>query len=166
MPNRLQILLAEDDDQDVLLLRRAFEDAGVAYALQVAPDGQAAIDLLTDISRRQGAKAPALVLLDLKMPRRTGLEVLQWIRQNDGLRCLPVFIFSSSNLIQDVEPAYALGANIYLVKPSSTVERAQVANFIRDWLRLQQPSLAVLQDPAAARRFYADWLQQRNAGSN
>jgi CheY-like chemotaxis protein len=166
MPNRLQILLAEDDDLDVQLLRRAFEDAGVAYALQVAPDGQAAIDLLTDISRRQGAKAPALVLLDLKMPRRTGLEVLQWIRQNDGLRCLPVFIFSSSNLIQDVEPAYALGANIYLVKPSSTVERAQVAHFIRDWLRLQQPSLAVLQDPAAARRFYTDWLQQRNAGSN
>src|SRR5216110_3204880 len=108
MPNRAKILLAEDEETDVQLLRRAFQEAGVTNPIEVAADGQAAIDYLRETERQEGAKAPALVLLDLKLPRRTGLQVLEWIRQQAALRCLPVFIFSSSTLIEDVEPAYAL----------------------------------------------------------
>ena len=166
MPNRFKILLAEDDETDVLLLRRAFDEAGVPYGLQVAADGQAAIDLLRSVEPQGGARAPALVLLDLKMPRRNGLQVLEWIRQQSALRCLPVFMFSSSDLVDDVEPAYALGANIYLVKPSSTTQRTEIAKFIHDWLRLHQPSLAVMDSPAAAEQFHANWIQRRTDGSS
>ncbi|HUR59392.1 MAG TPA: response regulator [Opitutaceae bacterium] len=165
MPPRFNILLAEDDAVDVELLTRAFKDAGVPHSFEVAPDGQAAIDFLREVERRPGMTAPALVLLDMKMPRRNGLEVLQWIRQQDALRCVPVFMFSASALASDVEPAYALGANIYLVKPSSTVQRAEIAAFINDWLTLHQPSLAVTQGPSAALRFRADWIK-RHGGNN
>ena len=166
MPPRFNILLAEDDAVDVELLTRAFQDAGIPHSLNVAPDGQAAIDYLNEVERRPGMTAPALVLLDMKMPRRNGLEVLRWIRQQDALRCLPVFIFSASALASDVEPAYALGANVYLVKPSSTVQRAELATFINDWLTLYQPPLAVTEGPSAALRFRADWIKRHGGGSN
>jgi CheY-like chemotaxis protein len=166
MQPRFKILLAEDDEIDVELLQRAFQDAGVPHSLEVAADGQAAIDFLREVERRPEMTAPALVLLDMKMPRRSGLEVLRWIRQQDALRCLPVFIFSASALATDVEPAYALGANIYIVKPSSTVQRNEIAAFINDWLKHHQPSLAVSEGPSAAERFHADWIKRYGGGSN
>src|SRR5438477_12413907 len=94
MPSRFSVLLAEDDENDVTLLRRAFASAGASPELEVAADGQAAIDFLQKVAQREGARAPALVLLDLKMPRRNGLQVLEWIRRNEALCHLPVFILS------------------------------------------------------------------------
>ena len=85
---------------------------------------------------------PALVILDLKMPRRSGLQVLQWMREQPVIRSIPVLIFSSSTNRSDFEAAYELGANGFLIKPPSTAERRELAHFIKDWMRLIQAPLA------------------------
>jgi CheY-like chemotaxis protein len=166
MPNRFSVLLAEDDENDVTLLRRAFQDAGASPQLEVARDGQAAIEFLHKLAERPNAQAPALVLLDLNMPRRSGLQVLEWIRQHEALCDLPVIIFSASTLVEDVEPAYALGANSYIVKPSSTVHRTEIAAFINQWLVLHQPPLAVTHGPQEAKAFHARWARDRESERN
>lgn len=150
-----EILLAEDDETDVLLLRRAFQETGITHVLKVARDGQEAIEELAQREYREEDRLPALAILDLKMPRRNGLETLQWIRKQPGLRCLPVFIFSSSAHREDVERSYSLGANGFLVKPASTSERTEVARFILEWLRLNQPPCAVTDGFKAAQAFHA-----------
>lgn len=136
------ILVAEDDESDVILLRRAFKEAAIANPFHFTHDGHEAIDFLW--SRRHGSddRLPALVILDMKMPRRSGMEVLHWIRAQNVLRCLPVLIFSSSARREDVERAYALGANGFLVKPASIIQRAEIGRFIKAWLQFIQPPLA------------------------
>lgn len=156
MSARLELLVAEDDELDVILLDRAFKDAGVAHLLTFVRDGQEAMDWLD--RRGTGAESdrlPALTLLDLKMPRRDGLETLAWIRNRAVYRCMPVFIFSSSAHRDDIERAYLLGANAYLVKPASVAERAGVARFINEWLRLVQPPLAVTEGVTSAQAWQA-----------
>ena len=118
----LTLLLVEDDPNDVLLFRRALSKAGVTTHLRVMENGEAAIAYLSG----QGTYAdrdlypfPALMLLDLKLPRKSGLEVLQWLRQQPGLNRLPVVILSSSKESVDVARAYDLGVNSYLVKPAA-----------------------------------------------
>ena len=120
MPANHTILLVEDDPNDVVLVRRAFRRARIANPLQVAQDGEAAIDYLagraayTDRSRYP---LPMLVLLDLKLPRRSGFEVLAWMRQQPVVNRIPVVVLTSSAESPDVNRAYELGANSYLVKP-------------------------------------------------
>jgi len=145
------ILLAEDEETDVLLLRRAFKDAGVPNPIEVAVDGIAAVDYLSRERQPPNDRLPCLVILDLKMPRRNGFEVLKWMREQPGLSTLPVIIFSSSAHRGEVERAYALGANAFIVKPPSTGDRTEVARFIKQWLRFSQPPLAALEGLAAAR---------------
>lgn len=159
--SKLEILVAEDDPTDVELLRRAFSDAGMRNPIRVVGDGQAAIDYLDQLETNPNDRAPALILLDLKMPRKDGLEVLQWVRGRSGLKCLPVFIFSSSALLRDVEPAYEYGASIYIVKPPGTAERLQIARFIDHWLHLQVEPLSVSGGVRASRTFQSTWLRQR-----
>lgn len=142
MNDEATILIAEDDEADVLLLRRAFKEADVRNPVHFAHDGLEAIDFLTEQRRTADDRLPALVILDLKMPRRNGMEVLLWLRQQPVLRCLPVLIFSSSARVEDIERAYAFGANGFLVKPPSTVQRTEMARFIKDWLRFNQAPLA------------------------
>jgi CheY-like chemotaxis protein len=149
------ILVAEDDEIDVLLLRRAFEQAGVRNGLRFVHDGQAAIEFLSAVRDAPDDRLPALVILDLKMPRRTGIEVLQWIAQDPVLRCVPVIIFSSSAHREDIERAYALGANAFIVKPASTVQRAEVARFIKDWMHFNEPPLVTTEGFKAAQSAHA-----------
>lgn len=149
------ILIAEDDEVDVLLLRRAFEEAGVRNGLRFVHDGQAAIEFLSAVRDAPDDRLPSLVILDLKMPRRTGIEVLQWIGNQPVLRCVPVMIFSSSAHREDIERAYALGANAFIVKPASTVQRAEVARFIRDWMQFNEPPLAATEGFKAAQSAHA-----------
>lgn len=146
----LSILIAEDDDTDVLLLRRAFREAGVDNPLHVTRDGQEAIDFLTQAKNHAEGRLPALLLLDLKMPRRSGIQVLDWVRQQPAIRNVPVMIFSSSENRNDIENAYSAGANGYLIKPPSLSERADVARFIKEWLRLNQPPAASVESVRAA----------------
>jgi CheY-like chemotaxis protein len=116
----LTILVVEDNPTDVLLIRRAFAQAKLANPVQFVGDGEAAIDYLAG----QGAYAdrskfplPILILLDLKLPRRSGLEVLQWLRSQETLKRIPVVILTSSQQDRDVNSAYDIGVNSYLVKP-------------------------------------------------
>lgn len=114
------ILLVEDDADDVALILRAFDRANVANPITVVTDGEEAIAYL---GRRApgtasvGSPLPVLILLDLKLPKRTGHEVLEWLRAQRGLRRIPVAILTSSRERSDVDRAYDLGANAYLVKP-------------------------------------------------
>lgn len=116
------ILVAEDDSSDAFFLARAFDKAGVPTALQFVRDGQEAIDYLVGEGRfanRVAFPGPDLLLMDLKMPRKDGFQVLDWVREQPRLKRFPVIIFSSSSLNSDINLAYDLGANSYLVKPHS-----------------------------------------------
>ncbi len=122
MLNSQFILLAEDDPNDVLLIQRAFQKAGLRNALKVTRDGGQAIDYLGGegmYANRERFPIPFLLLLDLKMPGTDGFEVLQWVRKEPELKRLLVVVLTSSNLQADVDRAYELGANSYLVKPVS-----------------------------------------------
>ena len=120
MLDEKSILLAEDDPNDVLLLERAFQKAGLRNSLKIVPDGEQAIDYLSGrgiYADREQYPLPFLILLDLKMPGTDGFEVLQWLRADPELKRLLVVVLTSSNLQSDVDRAYELGANSYLVKP-------------------------------------------------
>jgi CheY-like chemotaxis protein len=114
------ILIVEDNPTDVMLIQRAFAKLKIANPVQVVADGDRAVDYLSgrdSYADRTHFPLPALVLLDLKLPRRSGLEVLEWLRRQEGLRRLPVVMLTSSRQSHDVNRAYDLGANSYLVKP-------------------------------------------------
>ena len=115
------ILLAEDDPNDVLLIERAFQRTHVANSLQVVRDGEEALAYLSGqapYADRERHPLPVLMLMDLKMPRKSGLEVLEWVRRQPGLKRLPIIVLTSSNQSPDINRAYELGANSYLVKPA------------------------------------------------
>jgi CheY-like chemotaxis protein len=136
------ILLVEDDDNDVYFMKRAAQQAGILHSLQVAQDGQEALDYLgglREYADRQRFPLPYLVLLDLKLPRVMGFEVLKWIRQQPELRTSIVIVLSSSELGPDIERAYQLGANSYLVKPSTPDELTEMITRIKHyWLELNR----------------------------
>lgn len=120
MLNNKHILLVEDDENDVLLIQRAFQKAGMKEVLKVARGGDQAIEYLGGAgshANRERFPFPFMVLLDLKMPGTNGFEVLQWIRNDPVCKRLLVVVLTSSNLQADVDRAYELGANSYLVKP-------------------------------------------------
>src|SRR4051794_11741759 len=114
MPEHSVILLVEDRDDDVVLIRKAFEKAGLTNPFQVARDGVEAISYLSGegkFANREEFPLPWLVLLDLKMPRVGGFEVLRWIRSQPTLSRMIVLVLTSSEYIKDVQEAYKLGAN-------------------------------------------------------
>lgn len=114
------VLLVEDNEDDILFVRRAFRRAKLSNPLPVVEDGDAAVAYLSgegDYSDRTRHPLPTLVLLDIKLPRRSGLEVLEWLRAQPGLRRIPVVVLTSSKESSDVDRAFDLGASGYLVKP-------------------------------------------------
>jgi CheY-like chemotaxis protein len=114
------ILLAEDNSDDVLILRRVLKKARVAETLTVVNDGQQAIDYLAGhgpYQDRQAYPLPCLILLDLKMPRKSGFDVLEWLSQNEVLSAIPAVVLSSSGEARDIDRAIRLGAKAYLCKP-------------------------------------------------
>lgn len=134
----IPILYVEDSEDDVFFLQRAFKAAAVANPIQVAVDGQEAIDYLAGIEKfsdRRQYPLPCLVLLDLKLRGKMGLDVLQWIRERPAVRTLLVIILSSSSQKADVDRAYELGANAFLVKPSNIEILTDMAKAIKHfWL--------------------------------
>jgi len=116
------ILLVEDDPNDASLIKRAFRKANLANPVRHVEDGDQAVAYLAgdgEYADRSRHPLPVLVLLDLKLPRRSGLEVLAWIRAQPGLKRLPVAVLTSSRESADINGAYDIGANSYLVKPVS-----------------------------------------------
>jgi CheY-like chemotaxis protein len=131
------ILQVEDDPNDVFFLKHAIKKAGVANPIQVAVDGQQAIDYLKGTGKfadREHFPLPCLVLLDLKLPYVMGLDVLKWIR-SQPLESLPVIILSASAQASDVATAYRLGASGFLTKPSEASKLEDIVKSIKDfWL--------------------------------
>lgn len=114
------VLHVEDDPNDTLLVQRAFKKAAPNTSIYAVGDGDKAVAYLSgaeEFQNRDRFPLPQVVLLDLKMPRKSGLEVLGWIRAQPSLKRLIVIVFTSSKHDQDINGAYELGANSYLVKP-------------------------------------------------
>jgi CheY-like chemotaxis protein len=132
MPNK--VLQVEDNPDDVTLTALAFRKAGVQVQMDVATDGDEAIAAL---QRCQMDGLPAIVLLDIKLPTKSGLDVLAWIRSQSRLKRLPVVMLTSSLLPKDINDAYDLGANSYLVKPTNLETMVSLAQAVSHyWLRV------------------------------
>ena len=142
VPLHTPILLVEDNPDDVLLMQRAFRKLNLLNPLRVIEDGEAAIAHLTEVCvGGVRSDVPALILLDLKLPRRSGLEVLEWLRDQPRLRRCPVVVLTSSKEAPDVRTAYDLGANSYLIKPvefQAFLDMVGTLNLY--WLVLNQPA--------------------------
>lgn len=135
------LLLVEDDEDDVFFLKRALAEAGIKNPLYVVADGQEAIDYLSGAgvySDRERFPLPALVFLDLKLPLRSGQEVLEWMRHN-GFQSTTVVVISTSDLATDIRNAYRAGANSYVVKSFARETMRQLAHSIKSyWLELHR----------------------------
>jgi CheY-like chemotaxis protein len=137
------VLHIDDDPNDTELFQAAARRAGVEFRVQHVTDGEQAMAYLTGrgvYANRRRYPLPALVLLDLKMPRATGFDVLHWIRSHPEIGGVPVVIFSGSELQADIQQAYASGADSYMVKPigfSALVEL--VKNINHSWLEGRVP---------------------------
>ncbi|WP_025762025.1 response regulator [Dyadobacter tibetensis] len=114
--NHRQILMADDDADDRFLVQAALEDNNIKNPLVFFEDGETLLDYLEEIDT---SAFPALLLLDLNMPKRDGREVLKQLRSRKAWDHIPIIIFSTSNAPDDIYTAYELGANSYLIKPSS-----------------------------------------------
>ena len=146
--NDYGILLVEDDSNDILFVQRAFRQANLDNPIRIVKDGDEAVSYLggkNKYANRDIYPLPALILLDLKLPRRSGLEVLAWIRQQKNLKRIPVVVLTSSKESLDVDKAYDLGVNSYLVKPVKFEALATMVEVLDAyWLKLNQyPSLKV-----------------------
>jgi len=133
------ILVVDDSKNDELLMRVAFERAGFIHPVRFALDGDEAIAYLRGDGRycdRTSFPMPTVVLMDLNMPRKNGFEVLAWIRQQPAFKRLHVYVLSASNRPEDIDRAYDLGANSFLVKPSNLDRLVQVAKDLGAWLKL------------------------------
>ncbi len=142
MNDESSILLVEDNPDDAELVRYAFEKVAIGNPLVSLSDGDAAVDFLIGAgvyADRKRHPLPALILLDLKLPRRSGFEVLRFIRDQQATRHTPVVVLTSSNQQDDIRRAYEDGANSYLIKP---VGRDALIEMVRSlnayWIKLNQ----------------------------
>lgn len=144
------ILLVEDEPDAITLLQHAFAKVGITNPVHTVHDGEHAIAYLKGEGRyadRSTHPVPRLILLDLKLPRCSGLEVLEWIRTEQAWRGVPVVVMTSSKERTDVRRAYAAGANSYLVKPSSLTRLIELAAAFRDYWLVHNEASPASADP-------------------
>ncbi|HEX9767351.1 MAG TPA: response regulator [Nitriliruptorales bacterium] len=143
---RVRVLVAEDNDDHRFFIVRALSDAGgVHLEIETVVDGDEVLDYLYRRGQYADRERPHMILLDLKMPRRGGLEVLEVIKNDPELRTIPVSILTSSDRPEDVESAYGLGTNSYLLKrPDPEGLRRELATVSDYWT-----DSAVLPEPPA-----------------
>lgn len=138
------ILMAEDNEDDVFFMKRAAKAAAIDLPIHVALNGQEAIDYLdgkAHFADREKFPLPFLAFLDLKMPHRSGLEVLEWIRRQPGLQTMLVLILTTSREESDVQRAYRLGVNAFLVKPPNAGQLTELMRLVRAFW-IENPQLA------------------------
>lgn len=140
MSEHIDILLVEDNEADIVLVREALKDAKVSNKLYVVKDGQAALDFLRlDPKHNPERVIPGLVLLDLYMPKKNGQEVLEEMKADDKLKPIPVVIMTSSQEEADITRAYTSQAASYVIKPVNFEQLTQVVGAIEDfWLSVVQ----------------------------
>lgn len=139
-----RILLVEDDPQDIKLILSAFSKYNLANELAVARDGVDALDYLyrreAFFNRPEGN--PVVILLDLKMPKMDGIQVLRTLKSDEKMRCIPIVILTSSRESRDLEECYRLGVNAYVVKPVQFTEFVEAAKEIGVfWAMINEPPL-------------------------
>ena len=147
MTIRWSVLVAEDNENDVLILRHVFSKLSTDVFLAFVNDGEEAIKYLrgeNGFSDRAKHPFPDVLLLDLKMPRLDGFDVLAWLRNHPPLHRLRVIVFTSSGHDMDVEKAYDLGASSYFRKPAALNDMKSIVDCLRDWLQLNQ--FAIIDD--------------------
>lgn len=141
------ILLAEDDPDDVMIIRRAFETAGIDKRIKVVNDGIELLDYLHGNGDYRGdgvAPRPAIIVLDINMPGMNGLTALQEVKLDPKAAAIPVIVLTTSSADLDVRSAYALGAASYVTKPTDFGGYVEASRRIRDfWFELAElPSVA------------------------
>ena len=146
-------LLVEDDPDQVLLIQRAFAEANLVNPLRVVRDGAEAIDYLSGtgaFSDRTRHPLPSLILLDLRLPKKSGLEVLEWIRADPALKATPVVVLTSSSEPTDIDKAHALGVNAYLVKPVRFADLLELVKGVGMYWMILNRSEGPRKPPAAS----------------
>lgn len=128
---RVNILLIEDAEPDVFLVREALKGAGLDFDLKVLDDGEKAVDFIDTLDRNHEQHCPQLVLLDLNLPKRTGDQILEHMRHSDRCRDLPVVVVTSSDSPRDKAEASRLGATQYFRKPSRLDEFMRLGPLVR-----------------------------------
>ncbi|MFP9098391.1 response regulator [Flavobacterium sp. RHBU_24] len=113
-PTPLHIMLADDDEDDRLFFKEAFEEVKIRYDISTFNDGEQLMHYLNDA----GNPLPDIIFLDLNMPRKSGMECLKEIRRDDRLKRISVAIYSTSSSEQDIEDTFVAGANVYIKKPN------------------------------------------------
>jgi len=140
---KLTILMVEDDSADVVLLRRALEKGTGSHTLNVVNDGEEAVAYLCgrgQYADRSAFPFPNIILTDLKMPRMGGFDLLRWLHQHPECSVIPTIVFTGSAVASDVETAYSLGANSYMVKPSSLNDLMELVQSTSNyWSRCERP---------------------------
>lgn len=143
------VLLADDDQNDLLLFRRAIGSTGVPSEIRSVTNGSEVISYL----KREGIYAdveafplPHFLIIDLKMPLKTGFDVLKWLQEHPECKVIPTIAFSSSSLAQDVKKAYQLGVNSYFTKPNDFEELKSIFTILlRYWEKAEVPAIPTVQ---------------------
>jgi CheY-like chemotaxis protein len=147
MSKRQNILLVDDSENDLFLMRKAFKKAEFNIPLYEVHNGEEAIAYLKGddpFGDRKQFPLPTLVLLDLNMPGKNGFDVLTWVRTQSGLKRLSIVTLSASMRMEDIERAFDCGTNSFLVKPSSLEALVEMIRCLREWIRINHfPSLDV-----------------------
>jgi len=143
----LVILMVEDEEHDITFVQHATEESRAGHTLFAVGSGEEAIRYLRGEGKyadRQAFPMPNVVLTDLKMPGMDGFELLRWMRDHPECRIIPIIVYSNSSAEKDVIEAYRLGANSYMVKPSSLAEMVAMLKIIYDyWSRCECPAKPV-----------------------
>jgi CheY-like chemotaxis protein len=155
MNEQKTILMVDDDEDAIILMRESFRQANCTHPLQEVHNGEEAIDYMKGegpYSDRRRHPLPIAMLLDLNMPKMNGYGVLAWVRARPGLKHLPIIIMTASMRDEDVERAYYLGATAFLVKPGSLKELVTMARGLCNWIQINHfpPIHETRRDPEAS----------------
>jgi chemotaxis family two-component system response regulator Rcp1 len=124
------ILLVEDNPGDIRLTQEAFKEGNINVDMDVVSDGEQAIDFLFRKGKFADARRPDIILLDLNLPKKNGIEVLKEIKQDESLKKIPVIVLTTSDADHDISKAYSLNANCYILKPVDFDDFAKVIKTI------------------------------------
>jgi len=136
-PNSISILFADDDPDDRLLVREAFEENHLLNILDTVEDGEELMDYLHRRGKYTEATRPGVILLDLNMPRKSGLEALREIKADADLRKIPVVVLTTSKAEEDILRSYDLGVNSFIVKPVTFESLVELVKMLgRYWFQI------------------------------
>jgi CheY-like chemotaxis protein len=137
----VHILLVEDNEGDILLTTEAFESAKIINKLSIVRDGKEAIDFLTKKGQHQGVETPDILLLDINLPKKNGIEVLKFIKANDSLKQIPVIMLTTSSSDLDINLSYKNYANCFITKP------VEVNDFMNAILKIEEYWIKIVKLP-------------------